>query len=122
MFKPTPDTTFQQLIDQMMLAFCEAYTQCCNGEPRRVIIETDNVLPKETQWNECCYYMLDFTNDYGMPLVDIVDGKPVRSVIVLSCSDGTSQDAATYTQAVKLLEDLAQKEQKHITEVYVETF
>ena len=118
MFKPTPDTTFQQLIDQMMLAFCEAYTMCCNGEPRRVIIETDHPHPDgTTDWGY--YYMLDFTNDDGTPMLD----KDNQRIVCWACDNNEyGEDAATYTQAIKLLEDIAQKEQKHITEVYVESF
>lgn len=114
-FKPTPDTTFQQLIDQMMLAFCEAYTQCCYGEPRRVIIETDN----PTKWDYSHYYMLDFTTDDGTPMFD---HNNQRVVCYITDNDDYSEDASDYTHAVKLLEDLAQNEQKHITKVYVESF
>lgn len=120
MFKPTPDTTFQQLIDQMMCAFCKAYTMCCNGEPRRVIIDTDRVLPKEVSWDGSHYYMLDFTNDDGTPIFDTNTNK--RIVAWLSCTDGSSHDAATYTDAVKLIEDLMQYEQKHVTRIYIESF
>ena len=118
MFKPTPDTTFQQLIDQMMLAFCEAYTMCCNGEPRRVIIQTNSLQSSDGDtW--LCYYMIDFTDDTGALLFDY--DKP-RIVCTVCDTLDYYEEAATYTQAVKLLEDLAQKEQKHVTMVYIESF
>lgn len=119
MFNPTPDTTLQQLIDKMMREFSKAYVSCCTGEPRRVIIETDHTLPVEVQWDGSFYYMVDFTDNNGHQLIDETGN---RVVTCFSCTDGSSHDAATYTDAVKHLEDIAQSEHHHITCVYVEGF
>lgn len=118
---PTPPLS--EIISATMRVFCESLWKCLVNpkDSRRIIIETDRKVPGEHD----LYYMVDFCNDDGTPIITCFenDTTPTQYVCFISSSDGVAHTAAqTYTEAVKGFEDIIQLERKHITKIYSETY